>query len=333
MMKAILMTDKGPLDVLSIADIEQPGIKQASEVKIKIKAAGVNPIDTKVRNNGSFYQLPLPIVLGCDGAGEIVAVGDQVSEYKVGDEVWYCNGGLGKEQGNYAEYTVVDSRWIALKPKNTSFVEAAAMPLTLITAWNALFEKGNLQKGQSVLIHAGAGGVGHIAIQLAKIKGATVITTVSSAEKAEFVHSLGADHSIDYTKMDFADEVNRLTNGIGVDLVIDTVGTDVFKQSVAATAYFGRIITLLDPGEVLWAEARMKNLQIGFELMLTPMLKQLDQAREKHVDILNQCAPWLEQGLLKVHVSEVLPLEQAALAQGKIEQGHVMGKIILQPEV
>ncbi len=324
-----MMTVAGSVEGLQLTDIAEPEITQATEVKIKIKAAGVNPIDTKVRRNGSFYSHPLPVVLGCDGAGEIVAVGDAVNDFKVGDEVWYCHGGLGQEQGNYAEYTVIDSRWIALKPNNSSFIEAAAMPLVLITAWGALFDKGQLQANETVLIHAGAGGVGHMAIQLAKLKGASVICTVSSKQKAEFAKSLGADHTIIYTDSDVIDEVNRITAAKGADLVIDTVGSEVFKQSISSAAYFGRVITLLDPGEINLAEARMKNLLIGFELMLTPLLKQLDSARDQHLLILKQCAKWVEQGKLKVHVAEVLPLEQAAKAHAQIEQGHMMGKIVL----
>ena len=330
-MKAILMTDKGSSDVLQMADIPEPEITHPEQVKIKIKAAGVNPIDTKVRRNGGFYQQqPLYTVLGCDGAGEIVSVGDNVTALKVGDEVWFCNGGLGKDLGNYAEYTVINSRWIALKPKNISFIEAAAMPLVLITAWGALFDKGNLQAGQTVLIHGGAGGVGHVAIQLAKLKGAKVITTVSSEEKAKLTRSLGADHAVIYSENGFVNEVNSLTKGCGADLVIDTVGPDVFKQSIAVTAYFGRLITLLDPGELLFAEARMRNLLIGFELMLTPLLKGLDKARDKHVAILEQCTHWVEQGKLKVHISDVLLLKDAGEAHDKIEQGHTMGKIVLE---
>ena len=328
-MKAIVMTTTGSVDGLHLSDIDEPEIARATEVKIKIKAAGVNPIDTKVRRNGSFYPHPLPIVLGCDGAGEIVAVGDDVTDYKVGDKVWYCHGGLGQEQGNYAEYTVIDSRWIALKPKTSSFVEAAAMPLVLITAWGALFDKGQLQANETVLIHAGAGGVGHVAIQLAKLKGATVITTVSSVEKAAFAKSLGADHTIIYTDCDVIEEITRITAGKGADLVIDTVGGEVFKQSISSAAYFGRLITLLDPGELSLAEARLKNLLIGFELMLTPLLKQLNNARDQHVTILKQCAQWVEQGQLNVHVSETLQLEQAAKAHVQIEQGHMMGKVVL----
>ena len=324
------MTETGAAEVLQCAEIPEPEITRPNEVKIKIKAAGVNPIDTKVRKNGTFYQLPLPVVLGCDGAGEIVSAGDQVTDFKVADEVWFCNGGLGKEQGNYAEYTVIDSRWIALKPQNSSFVEAAAMPLVLITAWNALFNKGDLQEGQTVLIHAGAGGVGHVAIQLAKLKGAKVITTVSSEEKAVFVKALGADHVVIYSEDGFIGEVNRLTEGKGVDLVIDTVGPGVFKESIAVTAYFGRLITLLDPGSQTLADARMKNLLIGFELMLAPLLKGLDSARDRHLAILKQCTRWIEQGDLKVHVSEVFTLQQAVLAHNKIEQGHTLGKMVLK---
>ncbi len=330
LMKAILMTDKGSVEVLQLADIAEPEIMTATEVKIRIKAVGVNPIDTKVRSNGGFYQQIFPIVLGCDGSGEIVEVAEGVSQYKVGDEVWYCHGGLGNEQGSYAEYTVVDNRWLSLKPNNISFVEAAAMPLVLITAWNALFEKGDLQPEQTVLIHAGAGGVGHVAIQLAKLHGAQVITTVSSEEKADFVKSLGADHAVIYTETGFVNEVKRLTHNQGVDLVIDTVGGEVFKQSIAITAYFGRLITLLDPGDVVLAEARMRNLLIGFELMLTPMLKGLDDARDKHVIILQRCKQWLERGDLKVHIADVFPLQQAMMAHKKIEQGHVSGKIVLE---
>lgn len=330
-MKAILMTKTGDADdVLQLSSIAEPEITHASQVKIKIKAAGVNPIDTKVRRNGSFYQQPLPIVLGCDGAGEIVAVGDVVTDYKVGDSVWFCHGGLGKEQGTYAEYTVIDNRWLAPKPQGLSFIEAAAMPLVLITAWGALFDKGNLQAGQTVLIHAGAGGVGHVAIQLAKSKGAKVITTVSSNEKADFVKSLGADHAINYLENNFVDEVNQITDGKGADLVIDTVGANVFKQSIAATAYFGRIITLLDSGELPLADARMRNLMIGFELMLTPLLKGLDQARDQHIKILNHCSQLIEKGLLKVKISDVFTLDQAIQAHNKIEQGHAMGKVVLE---
>ncbi|MDD1631922.1 MAG: zinc-binding dehydrogenase, partial [Methylococcaceae bacterium] len=262
-MKAILMTAIGDADVLKFQDIEEPEISEATHIKVKLHAAGVNPVDTKIRRNGVFYDHALPAVLGCDGAGVVVETGSKVSQFKAGDKVWFCHGGLGREQGNYAEYTVIDERWVSLMPETFSFTEAAAVPLVLITAWGALFDRGGLQAGQTVLIHAGAGGVGHVAIQLAKLKGARVITTVSSAQKAEFVKSLGADEAINYTKDGFANAVNDLSGGKGADLVFDTVGAAVFKESIAVTAHFGRLVTLLDPGELNLGEARMRNLLIG----------------------------------------------------------------------
>jgi NADPH2:quinone reductase len=328
-MKAILMTAVGEVDVLKYQDIPEPEISEATQIKIKLQAAGVNPVDTKVRHNGLFFDQPLPAVLGCDGAGIVVETGTAVSQFKVGDKVWFCNGGLGREQGNYAQYTVLDERWVSLSPKTFSFIEAAAAPLVLIAAWGALFDRGGLQAGQTVLIHAGTGGVGHVAIQLAKLKGAKVITTVSSAQKADFVKNLGADEAIIYTQQDFVATVNELTGGKGTDLVFDTVGSAIFEKSIAATAHFGRLITLLDPGELNLNEARMRNLLIGFELMLTPMLRDLPEARDKHINILNNCAQWADQGLLKLHVSKQLPLEEAAIAHQLIETGHTTGKIVL----
>jgi NADPH2:quinone reductase len=328
-MKAILMTAVGGPEVLSLSDIDEPQITSPTGIKVKLHAAGVNPIDTKVRRNGLFFPNALPAVLGCDGAGEVVAVGTAVDRFKPGDKVWFCHGGLGREQGNYAEYTVLDQRWAAPMPASLSYAEAAAGPLVLITAWGALFDRGGLQAGQTVLVHAGAGGVGHVAIQLAKLKGARVITTVSSERKADFVRALGADEVIDYRRNDVADAVNQLTAGQGCDLVFDTVGPSVFEQSIPATAHFGRLVTILDPGALNWGEARMRNLTIGFELMLTPMLRELHEARDKQIAMLNQCASFIDQGRLKIHLSEQMALKDAAAAHKRIEDGHTQGKIVL----
>lgn len=329
-MKAVLMTQTGGPEVLQLTEIDQPNIVRPTELKIRLQAAGVNPIDTKVRKNGLFYQNALPAVLGCDGAGIVTEIGVDVQHFKAGDEVWFCHGGLGREQGNYAEYTVIDSRWVALKPRTLSFSEAAALPLVLITAWGALFDRGGLNAGQSVLIHAGAGGVGHVAIQLAKIKGAHVLTTVSSEAKADFVKELGADVAINYRRENVLERVLGLTERQGADLVFDTVGADVFNDSIEATAHFGSLVTLLDPGPSNLGEARMRNLRIGFELMLTPMLRGLDSARDRQIAMLQQCAEWLDSGRLRVSVSSRLPLDRAGEAHKMIEQGHTQGKIVLE---
>ncbi len=328
-MKAILMTAIGGSNVLIEQEIAEPTLATSTEIKVHLHAAGVNPVDAKIRKSGLFYpNAKLPAVLGCDGAGEIVAIGTDVTDFKIGDKVWFCNGGLGREQGNYAEFTTIDQRWASLMP-NVNYQTAAAAPLALITAWGALFERGLLQSGETILIHAGAGGVGHVAIQLAKIAGAKVITTVSSNAKADFVKSLGADEIIFYNQADVAAEVNRLTENRGVDLVFDTVGADVFKASIACTAHFGRIVTLLDASNLDLNEARMRNLSIGFELMLTPMLRDLDLERDKHVSLLKKCANFIDTEKLNIHVSHILSLTEAKNAHDLIETGNTMGKLVL----
>jgi NADPH:quinone reductase len=328
-MQSIVMTTVGEPEVLKLQDSHEPYIVHPTDVKVKLKAAGVNPIDTKLRRHGLFYDNNGAAILGCDGAGEVIEIGNAVTHFRVGDKVWFCHGGLGREQGNYAQYTVLDQRWISLMPPHYTFAQAAALPLVLITAWGALFDRGGLQPGQTVLIHAGAGGVGHIAIQLAKIRGARVITTVSSEEKSVLVKGLGADEVIFYHQDSFVKAVNRLTNGKGADVVLDTVSPAVFEESILATAHYGRLITLLDPGELSLAEARIRNLLIGFELMLTPMLRDLPEARDKHIAILKQCAHFADQGRLKPHISDILPLKEAVRAHKLIEQRHTSGKIVL----
>ncbi|MCU0735429.1 MAG: zinc-dependent alcohol dehydrogenase family protein [Methylotetracoccus sp.] len=329
-MKAIVMTATGSPSVLELRDVPDPELRSATDLKVRVHAAGVNPIDTKVRQRGLFYPDACPAILGCDGAGTVVDKGEAVNRFELGDRVWFCNGGLGGDPGNYAEYTVVDQRWAAMMPEHLDFHEAAAAPLVLITAWGALYDRARLKPEHTVLIHAGAGGVGHVAIQLAKIHGARVLTTVSSPEKSAMARSCGADEVIDYRNADFVSDVLGLTSGDGTDVVFDTVGPEVFRRSIDCTAHFGDLVTLLDPGNVQLQEARMRNLRIGFELMLTPMLRNLDRARDHHVEILDRCGAWIDEDRLHVHVSEVLPLEQAAAAHEAIESGHTAGKIVLK---
>lgn len=329
-MKAMLMTEVGPADTLELRDIPEPLITKPTQIKVRLRAAGVNPIDTKVRRNGLLGPGPLPAILGCDGAGEVIEVGTEVDRFQVGDRVWFCHGGLGGEPGNYAEFTVLDQRWAAPMPRTLDFVEAAAGPLVLITAWGMLYDRGRLQAGQTALIHAGAGGVGHVALQLAKLRGASVLATVGSAENARLAREWGADEVINHREQDFVVEVNRLTEGQGADLVAEMVGPEVFARSIGCTAHFGDLVTLLDPGPVPLAEARLRNLRIGFELMLTPQLRGLTAAREHQVNILRPCGDWIDQGRLKLHVSQVLPLAQAAEAHRQIETGRTVGKVVLR---
>jgi NADPH2:quinone reductase len=331
-MKAMAMIAPGGPEVLRPLEIDEPRITQPHQIKVRVRAAGVNPIDTKLRSRGVFYPDALPAVLGLDGAGVVEAVGEAVTRFRPGDEVWYCNGGLGADPGNYAPWHVLHEDLAEAKPKGVGFEQAGAAPLVLITAWEALFDRAGLKEGQTVLVHAGAGGTGHAAIQLARLGGARVIATVSNAEKAAFARELGAEEVIDYKTQDVVEAVLDLTDGRGVDIALDTVGSAVFQASIPMVAFGGDLVTLLDPGPVDWKEARNRNLRISFELMLTPHLRDLPQARAHQGEILRRCAEWMEQGKLRVEVSRSLPLEQAAEAHRLIEEGHVQGKLVLLPQ-
>ena len=331
-MKAVLMTAIGNPDVLQLQQVEKPILVGETEILVKLKAAGINPIDTKLRSRGTFYPDKMPAILGCDGAGIVEAVGSGVEKFGVGDEVYFCSGGLGDRYGNYAEYTVVEERLVAPKPKTLSFAEAAAAPLVLITAWEALYDRGRLEAGRKVLIHAGAGGVGHVAIQLAKLQGTQVCTTVGSVQKANLVRQLGADKIILYRETDFVEATLDWTNGEGVELAFDTVGGETFYQTVPAVQVYGDLVTILEPDPKLGnlKVARTRNLRISLELMLTPMLLGLAEAQAHQGKILAECARLIDQGKLKIQLTSTFPLEAAAEAHRLLETGSMTGKIVLQ---
>lgn len=328
-MRAIEIQETGGPDVLRLVDrpAPEPG---TTDLLVRLRAAGVNPVDTKLRRRGVLVPDGLPAVLGCDGAGVVEAVGEAVTRFRPGDAVWFCHGGLGGPQGNYAEYAVVAEAVAQLKPESLDFIHAAAAPLVLITAWEALFDRARLSEGRTVLVHAGAGGVGHVAIQLAKLAGARVCTTVSGPAKAQFVHELGAEFAVNYREEDLAEAVMAWTEGRGVEVALDTVGPETFRATLPAMAPYGDLVTILDPGPAVdWKEARNRNLRIGFELMLTPMLQDLPEARTHQGEILRRCGEWIDQGRLAVHVSRTFPLDQAAEAHRLIEEGHTQGKLVL----
>lgn len=331
-MKAILMNAPGEPDVLTAADVPTPALTDPSSVLVKLHAAGVNPIDTKVRRLNMYYPDKLPSILGCDGAGVVEAVGGSVTRVRPGDEVFFFNNGLGDSPGTYAEYTVVRQEYLALKPKNLSMLEAAAIPLAMITAWESLVNRGSMSKGRSTLVHAGAGGVGHIAIQLSRYLNAPIATTISSTRKAEFVQSRGAELAINYIEQDFVEAVLNWTDGLGVRLVMDTVGGETFCKSFAATRLYGRVVTLLSTTcDIRHTDtARLRNLTVGYVQMTAPLYFSIHRARVAQTRILEHGAMLFGQGLLNVHISHALRLEKAAEAHRLIETGHTTGKIVLQ---
>lgn len=326
------MTAPGGLDVLKLVDIAQPALSSPHQLLVRVRAAAVNPLDTKIRKLHFYYPDNLPVVLGCDGAGVVEKVGVAVTRFRPGDEVYFFSNGLGLEPGTYAEYTVVHEAYAAHKPKGLSMVEAAAIPLALITAWEALMDRAALKPGDKVLIHGGAGGVGHLAVQLARHSGAQVAATVSSKEKAEFVARLGAELTIDYREKDFVDEVLQWTGGRGADVILDTVGGATFCKSFKAVRLYGRIATILSTVCEL-ADinvARLRNINIGFVQMTAPSYLGDAEARRAQTRILESGAPLFEQGKLKVSLSAVLPLQDASTAHRMVEEGHTSGKIVLQ---
>jgi NADPH:quinone reductase len=329
-MKAIALTDYGPPEVLELQDLPAPKLASDSDVLVRLKAAGVNPLDTKLRAKKGAYPLKEPVVLGCDGAGVVEQVGKAVTRFRRDDEVFFFNFALHGRPGTYAQHTVVDERLLAKKPKSLSFIEAAAVPLSFITAWEALHERAHIRPNNHVLIHAGAGGVGHMAVQLAKQAGAHVVTTVSDEAKSDFVRRLGADLPIFYKDQDFVDAVLEFTENRGVDIAFDTVGGETLTRTFGAVRYGGDLVTLLAPAAGTdWSVARNRNLRVSFELVLTPIVLNMKDAQKHQGYILLEAAELIDAGKLEVHIGETFPLEHAADAHRRIEAGGVTGKLVL----
>lgn len=330
-MRAILMTSAGTNGVLQLRDIPLPSLPSSKHIRVKLAAAGINPLDTKLRSKAIYYPDKLPAILGCDGAGLVGEVGTDVSRFKVGDAVYFCNGGIGDEPGCYAEYTTVHEDYVAAKPAKLSMQESAALPLVAITVWEALIDRVKLQAGQTILIHAGAGGVGHIAIQLARHLGARIAVTVSDEHKAAVAKDLGAEKMIQYRQQDFVAETLAWTGGKGVDVVFDTVGGDTYLRSLHAACLYGKVVSLLStPLSLADTQlARLRNLSLCYEMMVTPQLLQQHDLRINQRKILEQAAQMADTGKLKIMVSKALPLAEAAEAHRLIENGGVTGKIVL----
>jgi len=329
-MKATFFQQGGSANVLHHGDIPFSGQCEDHQVLVRIKAIGINPIDYKIRSAPDRFPVTFPVIPGCDGAGVVEAVGRQVGNCKPGDNVYFSQPGFNHRQGTYAEYALVDAHLVAMKPASLTFEQAAAVPLVAITAWEALYDRARLSSGQTVLIHAGAGGVGHIAIQLAKWAGASVATTVSNDEKADFVRRLGADKIINYRTQNVTDEIMQWTEHQGVDVAFDTVGGSVLQQCFSCVKCYGDVVTILQPSvDTNWSDARLRNVRFSFELMLTPVLLELEDAKSHQADILRQCAPLFDDNQLSVQVARVFDLADAAIAQQCLERDHPMGKLVL----
>ncbi|MDH4215540.1 MAG: zinc-binding dehydrogenase [Gallionella sp.] len=330
-MKAILMTAAGSPDMLAMFTIDKPELASPHHLRVKLSAAGLNRIDAKLRAKPVYFSGKLPMILGCDGAGIVERTGSAVTRFKEGDAVYFCNGGIGDEPGCYAEYTTVHEEYCAAIPASLSPQDSAAMPLALITAWEALIERANLQPGQTILIHGGAGGVGHIAVQLARHLDVRVATTVGNDKEEGLAQGLEAEKIIRYREEEFVQDVVEWSGGKGVDVVLDTVGGETFLRSFNAARIGGKVVSLVaTPLTAADVElAQLRNLSLCYVQMLTSQILKLHDERIRQRKILEEGAKLVGSGELGVLVSYALPLEKAAEAHRIIEQGGVTGKIIL----
>ncbi|WP_392537720.1 zinc-dependent alcohol dehydrogenase family protein [Legionella sp. 227] len=328
-MKAQAISSFGDSSVFKTIELPKPQIKPGY-VLIRVVATSVNPVDCKVRS-GKYGHIspPFPAILHSDVAGIIEEVGDDVTEFSVGDEVYGCAGGFLNESGALAEFMLADALLIAKKPKELSMVEAAALPLVAITAWEALFEKVKIKSGQKVLIHAGTGGVGHIAIQLAKWAGAEVYTTVSSSDKADIAKSLGVKETINYRIESVQDYVNRVTKGMGFDVVFDTVGGENLEKSLAAVAPYGNVASIQATSTHDLSHLHAKSASLHAVFMLLPLLH--NKQRERHGNILKEIARLTDEGHLKPLIDpHLFYFENIDKAHALLESGKAVGKIVVQ---
>jgi NADPH:quinone reductase-like Zn-dependent oxidoreductase len=305
-MKAVVAHEYGGPEVLKYQDVPVPELKE-NEILVRLIASGVNPADPLILNGkyAKEFGTHLPLILGYEMAGVVVKTGANVTKLKVGDPVYaYLLWG-----GGWAEYCISNEGELAIKPKSLSFTEAAPVPLAALTAWQALADIGKIQSGQTVLIHGGSGGVGSFAIQIAKLRGARVIATASTANQ-DLLKQLGADVAIDYTKQKFEEIAHD------VDLVLDPVGRDTLARSYGVVKKSGIVVTLVSRCD----EAELKKHEIrGASLSSHPDATELAEITKL-----------IDDGKIKPIVSQVLPLTEAAKADAQAATHHTRGKIVLR---
>ena len=342
-MRATIFRQHGGPDVLEYAEVADPTIR-ANEVLLEVKACALNHLDIFVRNGLPGIEIPLPHILGSDIAGVVREVGELVTWAKPGDEVMvqpgvscgHCEACLSgqdnlcpdydmlgyRRNGGYAELVSVPGANLIPKPSGLSWAEAAALPLVTVTAWHMLVTRANVQPGEDVLVHAAGSGVGSIAIQIAKLRGARVITTASTDEKLAKARNLGADETINYSRDDWPKEVKRLTQRRGVDVVVEHTGAATWPGSIAALKNNGRLVTC---GATSGYDARTDLRQV-FYRHLTLLGSFMGSKAE-----LMEAMKFVAQGKIRPVVDRVLPLSEARQAHELMENRGQFGKIVLEP--
>lgn len=324
-MKAIQVSEFGGPEVLELVEIERPSPSEG-EVLVEVKAAGVNFADTMRRRNEYLEETPLPFVPGAEIAGVVAEVGAGVEEVSEGDWVVTL-----LETGGYAEYVVAPAQYLISIPDEANFDEAAAIPLQGLTAYHVLKTSGMLEEGESVLVHAAAGGVGYLAVQMAKLMGASpVIATASTQEKLDLAKELGADVLIDYTEEDWPEQVRESTGGVGADVILEMVGGEFIQKNLECLAAFGRMV-------VYGAASGERGTLVPMDLMHYNQfvagfyLPQIMAHPELFVPSLQEVLGWISSGEVSLTIGARYPLEQASVAHDALEGRQTTGKIILNP--
>ena len=323
MMAAIARSSSESIQVCSIArPIAQPG-----QVLVRIQASGVNPLDIKIYAQAAAHaRQPLPAILGLDLAGVVEAVGPGVERFRRSDEVYGMTGGVGGQPGTLAQFAAVDADLLALKPRNLSMRESAALPLVFITAWEGLVDRAAVRAGQTVLIHGGAGGIGQIAVQLANSVGATVFAT-GSARQRDQIEGLHATF-IDYTSERVSDYTARLTGGAGFDVIFDTVGGATLDASFEAVRRFGHVVSALGWGTHALAPLSFRAATYSGIFTLLPLLTH--EGRAHHGEILEAAARLVEAGKILPHLDpRRFTLESVGEAYAALTSRTARGKLVI----
>ena len=324
-MQALFIDEPNGAFITREIEMPTPG---PGELLVKITASGVNPLDIKIRQGKAPHaRHAFPAILGLDMSGTVVQVGENVNDFKPGDDVFGMVGGVGNIQGTLAEYAIVDANLIAQKPVNMTFREAAALPLIFITAWEGLIDRGRIRRDDKILIHGGAGGVGHVAIQLARAYGAEVFATVSTLDMDIPVQYDAVP--INYESKTVEDYVLEYTNNAGFDVIFDTVGGPTLDKSFEAVrSYGGHVISCLGWGTHSLAPLSFKSASYSGVFTLSPLLTEI--GRVHHGEILKKAAHLYEAGQLKVRVdTSLFSISEVDSAYELISNKKNAGRIVI----
>ncbi|TAK98491.1 MAG: quinone oxidoreductase [Rhodospirillaceae bacterium] len=325
-MKAQIIEATGAPSVFKLVDVPKPAVTPG-HVLIRIAGTSVNPLDARLRRQGGPLLPKLPAILHLDFAGTVDEVGEGVTVFRAGDEVYGYAGGVGGIPGALAEYMLADARLIARKPATLTMAEAAALPVVAITAWEGLMTKARLMPGQTALIHAAAGGVGHVAVQIAKHLGAKVFATASTPEKCRLALSFGAQVAIDYRAQSVAEYVAAHTDGAGFDVVFDTVGGKNLDASMAAVAFNGQVVTAQarSTHDLTPLHSRGASLHAVFSVI--PVITNL--GRERQGRVLGEIAALVDSGAVRPLLDHTYSFDQVADAHARLESGQAIGKVVV----